>query len=72
MQTLGDRDYVNIPGERVHELPPLLLKDSRPEKSLHDILTIDLVNLESIADIFTHRFYFIEIVKNNSCSAQIS
>lgn len=38
MQTLGDRDYVDIPGERVHELPPLLLKDSRPASSLHDIL----------------------------------
>ncbi len=47
MQTLGDRDYVNIPGERVHELPPLLLKDSRPEKSLHDILATAQQVIES-------------------------
>lgn len=39
METLGDRDYVEIPGERVHELPPLLLKDSRPERSLQDVLS---------------------------------
>lgn len=38
MQNLGDRDYVNIPGEQVHELPPLLLKDSRPAKSLQDVI----------------------------------
>ena len=29
METLSDRKYVNIPGDRVHELPPLLLKRAR-------------------------------------------
>jgi hypothetical protein len=47
MQILGDRDYVNIPGESVHELPPLLLKDSRPAKSLHDILATAQQVIES-------------------------
>ena len=33
MQIIGDRKYVEIPGDAVHELPPLLLKDaSAPEK----------------------------------------
>ena len=29
MEIVGDRKYVEIPGQRVHELPPLLLKDVR-------------------------------------------
>ena len=28
MQILGDRKYVEIPGDQVHELPPLMLKDA--------------------------------------------
>jgi len=36
--TLGDRKYVSIPGDDVHELPPLLLKDSRGAGALQDVL----------------------------------
>lgn len=36
--TLGDRKYVSIPGDDVHELPPLLLKDSRGAGKLQDVL----------------------------------
>ena len=33
MKIIGDRKYVEIPGQAVHELPPLLLKDpAGPEK----------------------------------------
>ncbi len=38
MQTFGDREFLEIPGEQVHELPPLLLKNGRPHHSLDDIL----------------------------------
>jgi len=36
--TIGDRKYVSIPGDDVHELPPLLLKDPRGSDSLQDVL----------------------------------
>ena len=36
--TIGDRKYVSIPGDDVHELPPLLLKDPRGVDSLQDVL----------------------------------
>ena len=28
MQAIGDRKYIEIPGDKVHELPPLLLKET--------------------------------------------
>jgi hypothetical protein len=38
MNVIGDRKYVQIPGDRVHELPPLLLKESRPDEALDDVV----------------------------------
>jgi hypothetical protein len=52
MQTLGDRDYIEIPGGQVHDLPPLLLKDSRPSKSLHDVIAVaqQIIDRDAIID----------------------
>ena len=38
MHVIGDRKYVNVPGDGVHELPPLLLKDSRGSSTLEDVV----------------------------------
>ena len=38
MEVLSDRKYVNIPGATVHELPPLLLKESQRKESLRDVV----------------------------------
>ncbi len=38
MEIVGDRKYVEIPGRRVHELPPLLLKDVRGIGDLNDVV----------------------------------
>ncbi len=38
MEIIGDRKYVEIPGQRVHELPPLLLKDPRGVSDLFDVV----------------------------------
>ena len=38
MEVLSDRRYVNIPGAAVHELPPLLLKESQRTESLRDVV----------------------------------
>ena len=38
MEIIGDRKYVEIPGQRVHELPPLLLKDPRGVSDLFNVV----------------------------------
>jgi len=38
MEIIGDRKYVEIPGQRVHELPPLLLRDARGVGDLHNVV----------------------------------
>jgi hypothetical protein len=52
MQTLGHRDYIDIPGGQVHDLPPLLLKDTRPSKSLHDVIAVaqQMIDRDAIID----------------------
>jgi hypothetical protein len=45
METIGDRKYVQIPGDKVYELPPLLLKEPRA-KALADVVG----RAESIVD----------------------
>lgn len=39
MEIVGKRKYVEIPGNRVHELPPLLLKESRGD-GIADVVTV--------------------------------
>ena len=38
MYVIGDRKYVRVPGDGVHELPPLLLKDARGVSSLENVV----------------------------------
>ena len=38
MDQIGDRRFVTIPGDRVHELPPLLLKEGRRSQGLDDVV----------------------------------
>ena len=38
MEVFGDRRYVQIPGDQVYELPPLLVKESRGADSLNDMV----------------------------------
>jgi len=38
MELFGDRRYVQIPGSKIFELPPLLVKDARAPDSLDDVV----------------------------------
>ncbi len=38
MEMIGDRKYVKVPGDRVHELPPLLLKETRGAQALDGVV----------------------------------
>lgn len=38
MEVFGDRRYLRIPGDKVFELPPLLVKESRGPESLDDMV----------------------------------
>lgn len=38
MEMIGDRKYVNVPGDQVHELPPLLLKETRGAQALDGVV----------------------------------
>src|SRR3954451_17970945 len=44
MEILGDRKFVEIPGEKTHELPPLLMKTAahlrRPAKAVDMVASI--------------------------------
>ena len=38
MGEFGDRRFVEIPGDRIHELPPLLLKQTRGSEDMHAVV----------------------------------
>ena len=52
MEIIGNRKYVEIPGENTHELPPLLLRGSAEIAPLDEVMNMaaDIVQDEVLAD----------------------
>ena len=50
MQIVGDRKYVDIPGDKTHELPPLMLKDDSAPGALDRVVALaeQMVESESL------------------------
>lgn len=40
MDIVGDRKFVEVPGGKTHELPPLLVRTTPPKRRLHKVLEI--------------------------------
>jgi hypothetical protein len=53
METLGDRRFVEVPGTRTHELPPLLVRMSPDVKRLDKVMNMasDLVEQEDMIPV---------------------
>ena len=54
---LGDRKFVEVPGSKTHELPPLLLRSTRPVRRLDRVMNMAssiVADEEMVAGLGTH------------------